>query len=537
MKFEPWRQPFALIGLFSIASLIWAGNAQAQLTDQTQTPNAAGRGIALSLEEQIGVGQGDVTTPDSSLYIIKRDPARAVRRGRQLFQRKFTRAQGQGPRTVTDGIGGPIGDPNSIANNGALGAGLADSCALCHGQPRGSAGFGGDVVTRPDGRNAPHLFGLGLQEQLADEITQDLRAIQAEAIATAVDTGNPTQKKLISKRIYYGKITALPDGSVDTSRVQGVNPDLRVRPFFAQGDTISMREFIVGAFKAEMGLETADPCLLTAIDGGVCTTPAGMVLDGSLDKFEAPPIDDGADDGDLDGVTEEIDPALVDFMEFYLLNYFKPGSGEQNRWTKNGLENMGKIGCLQCHKQNLKINADRRIADVETSFDPKKGNFNRLFAEAKTLFDVVDDGETLPQLLPKKDKFIVKNIFTDFKRHDLGPNFHEINYDGSVQKEMMTEPLWGVGSTAPYGHDGRSINLREVILRHGGEARKSRNKFVKLNRNRQGEVIKFLESLILFPPDSTASNLNPGDPSTPGFPQVGHGSINLGALFQTPGPE
>jgi CxxC motif-containing protein (DUF1111 family) len=34
----------------------------------------------------------------------------------------------------------------------------------------------------------------------------------------------------------------------------------------------------------------------------------------------------------------------------------------------------------------------------------------------------------------------------------------------------MTEPLWGVGSTAPYGHDGRSINLREVILRHGGEA-------------------------------------------------------------------
>ncbi|GJL78905.1 MAG: hypothetical protein NPINA01_18940 [Nitrospinaceae bacterium] len=537
MKFQNFKQTSIFVALFSIATMVGAGDAQAQLTDQTQTPNAAGRGIALSLEEQIGAGQGDLTTPDSSLYIIKRDPARAVRRGRQLFQRKFTKAQGQGPRTVTDGIGGPIGDPNSIANNGALGAGLADSCALCHGQPRGSAGFGGDVVTRPDGRNAPHLFGLGLQEQLADEITQELRALRAEAIATSVDTGQATQRKLISKGIYYGKITGLPDGSVDTSQVQGVDPDLRVRPFFAQGGTISMREFIVGALKAEMGLEAADPCLLTAFNGGVCTTPAGMVLDGSLDTIEAPPIDVGSDDGDLDGVTEEIDPALVDFLEFYLLNYFKPGLAEQTKSTKKGLKHMKRVGCLTCHKQNLTINADRRIADVETRFDPGSTEFNRLFAEARTLIEEVDDGQPLPQLLPKKEPFVVKYIFTDFKRHDLGPNFHEINYDGTVQTEMMTEPLWGVGSTAPYGHDARSINLKEVILRHGGEALQSRNGFKRLNKKKQEEIIEFLETLILFPPDSTASNLNPGDPNTPGYPQVGHGSINLGALFQTPGPE
>lgn len=40
-------------------------------------------------------------------------------------------------------------------------------------------------------------------------------------------------------------------------------------------------------------------------------------------------------------------------------------------------------------------------------------------------------------------------------------------------------PLWGVGNTAPYGHDGRSINLLEVILRHGGEAEESRGAFEK----------------------------------------------------------
>jgi hypothetical protein len=529
MESKTHQQTIILSTLFSIISLIWVGSSQAQLTDQTQTPNIAGRGIALSLEQQIGAGQGDELTPDSSLYIIKRDPARAVRRGRQLFQRKFTKAQGQGPR-VADGIG-------DIAGIGALGAGLADSCALCHGLPRGSAGFGGDVVTRPDGRNAPHLFGLGLQEQLADEITWDLRNIQGEAITTAQSSGSPVQKKLISKGISYGVIIGLPDGSVDTSQVEGVDPDLRVRPFFAQGGTISIREFIVGALKAEMGLETADPCLQTASAGGICTTPAGLVLDGSWDSIEAPPITAGNTDGDLDGVTEEIDPAVVDYLEFYLLNYFKPGFGERTRGNRTGLKTMRKIGCLECHTENLTVESDRRIADVETKFDPKNGIFNRMFAKAKTLFEPVDDGQALPKLLPKKDPFLVKSIFADFKRHDLGPNFHEINYDGTVQTEMMTEPLWGVGSTAPYGHDGRSTSLKEVILRHGGEAQKSKNKFVKLGRGRQDAVINFLETLVLFPPDSTASNLNPGDPTASNFPQEGHGSINLGALFQTEGPE
>ena len=525
------------IALLSLVILLILSNTvYAQLTDQTQTPNTAGRGIALSLEQQIGDGQGDINTPNTSQYIIRRDPARAIRRGRQIFQRKFTRAQGQGPRH-NDGIGGPIGSPTSIEHVGALGAGLADSCAQCHGIPRGSAGFGGDVVTRPDGRNAPHLFGLGLQEQLADEITTDLRAIRDQAVADATASQTDVTLRLVSKRTRYGRITAHPDGTVDTSRVEGVDLDLRVRPFFAEGGTISMREFIVGAFNAEMGMQSPDPCLVTASGGGLCVTPSGMVLDGSKDTIEAPPVATSGEDGDSDGVVNEIDPAVVDFMEFYLLNYFKPGTGDQNRKTRNGLRHMKRIGCTECHQQNMTIESDRRVADVNTVFNPRKGHFNRLYATAETKFVAVDDGDPLPQLVPEKKSFIVRNIFTDFKRHDLGPNFHELNYDGTPQLEMMTEPLWGVGSTAPYGHDGRSINLMEVILRHGGEAQRSRDRFNRLSKNQQNEVIEFLESLILFPPDSTASNLNPGDPNTVGFPQFGHGSINLGALFQTPGPE
>lgn len=50
--------------------------------------------------------------------------------------------------------------------------------------------------------------------------------------------------------------------------------------------------------------------------------------------------------------------------------------------------------------------------------------------------------------------FLVEDIFTDFKRHDLGSNFHERNYDGTVRTHFLTTPLWCVGSTSPYGHDG-----------------------------------------------------------------------------------
>ena len=55
----------------------------------------AGGAINKSFAQQIGAGRGDIFTPDSSLFIINRDPARAIRRGRQIFQRKFQRGAGQ----------------------------------------------------------------------------------------------------------------------------------------------------------------------------------------------------------------------------------------------------------------------------------------------------------------------------------------------------------------------------------------------------------------------------------------------------------
>jgi hypothetical protein len=388
-----------------LLACLWPVLAWGQLADQTQAPNKAKVGIAKSLQDEVGTGRGDAMTPGSSIFIIDRDPFRSVRRGRQLFQRKFTRVQGQGPNE-----GDGVGDLNT---DNAIGAGLSDSCALCHGRPRGSAGVGGNVATRPDSRDAPHLFGLGLREMLADEITSDLRNIREQAIELARKGGGTVTLPLSSKGINYGSITATASGEVDYSQVRGVDHDLRVKPFNAEGSTISIREFVVTAMHRELGLEVNDPDLAKASAGGRVVTPSGMVLDGSRDKITPPPPPD-AESGQY-----EIDPAVVDHLEFYLLNYFKPGLGKQESTTEHGRAVFNQIGCNSCHISDLRINHDRRVADVQTVYDPVNGNFNTLFATATALVKTVYDGSGHPPLqLPQGNPFLVQNIFTDFKRRN-----------------------------------------------------------------------------------------------------------------------
>jgi hypothetical protein len=172
---------------------------------------------------------------------------------------------------------------------------------------------------------------------------------------------------------------------------------------------------------------------------------------------------------------------------------------------------------------------------VETVYDAERGNFNHLFSTAVPLINVIDDHDGFPtRKIPRMGSFQVTNFFSDLKRHDLGPNFWERNYDGSLQKQFLTTALWGVGTTAPYGHDGRSTNLTEVILRHGGEAQSPRDAFAALAPAERSDLLEFLQSLVLFPPDDTASNLDPGDRLADGFPQIKHGAIKLTVLFNDP---
>ncbi|MDH3503909.1 MAG: hypothetical protein OEM58_05195 [Nitrospirota bacterium] len=75
-----------------------------------------------------------------------------------------------------------------------------------------------------------------------------------------------------------------------------------------------------------------------------------------------------------------------------------------------------------------------------------------------------------------------------------------------------------------------------MVGHHGARrgSKNARDRFARLSDESQGQVVNFLQTLVLFSLDDTASHLNPGDSQTQKFPQYGHGNIALPALFNNP---
>src|SRR5690606_41831449 len=113
------------------------------------------------------------------------------------------------------------------------------------------------------------------------------------------------------------------------------------------------------------------------------------------------------DDPDGDGVVDEFPTSVVDHMEFYLLNYFRPATYEQAFYELLGRHTMASIGCTQCHVPDLVVERDRRVADVDTVFAPDRPGFNRLFATARPLVVEHPDHSGHPaRMLPAGERFV-----------------------------------------------------------------------------------------------------------------------------------
>ena len=92
-------------------------------------------------------------------------------------------------------------------------------------------------------------------------------------------------------------------------------------------------------------------------------------------------------------------------------------------------------------------------------------------------------------------------VFSDLKRHriadDERPYFaNEHLAQRFVNRDVFLTPrLWGVGSTAPYGHRGDITTLDEAISHHGGDAADSRRAYEALAEPDRKRIIEFLLSL------------------------------------------
>jgi hypothetical protein len=192
--------------------------------------------------------------------------ARAFELGDELFETRFNSLDGVGanvgqhlrfsrvPRADLDGPGewathqplratGPNAQTCNDCHNQPVADGAGGASANVHRDPLHSGAMGSFIT-----RNAPHLFGLGALQRLAEEMTAGLQGIREQARATACATGMPQSRALAAKGVSYGTITATPNATpcsavVDTSAVAGVDATLVVKPFQWKGSTATLRDF------------------------------------------------------------------------------------------------------------------------------------------------------------------------------------------------------------------------------------------------------------------------------------------------------
>jgi hypothetical protein len=260
----------------------------------------------------------------------------------------------------------------------------------------------------------------------------------------------------VSKGISFGYLVADGVGGVDTSHIQGVDEDLIVRPFGRKGEFSSIRAFDLDAARFHMGMQPVEV--------------VGQYID-----------------DDRDGVVNELLPGEISALDIFLATMDRPRQKKLDREVRLGFEHFQDIGCAECHRPALQTESRYLgFSYPEVPADPQQNIFYRVdLNRAPSRFDKGDEGG------------IVVELFSDLKRHDMGPGLAESFHRASDKRntEFITAKLWGVADTAPYLHDGRALTLFEAIGLHGGDAQTARDRFLALPAVNQSVLIAFLKTL------------------------------------------
>ena len=496
-----------------------------------------------------------------------------IQYGEQLFNAKFTIQEGAG-RPFSKGTGAPISDSSSPLvfprNFDRISSPDANSCSGCHNAP--VPGAGGDRVTevfvlaqRFDHLNFDHndrtptrgavdesqtfvamenstndpmthgatndrktigMNGSGFVEMLARQITADL---QAERDATPPGTS----MALLSKGISFGTLTHNPDGSWNTSRVQGlaapslsssaaVPPSLIIRPLHQVGNVISIRQFSNNAFNHHHGMQSEERFGL-----GV--------------------------DADGDNVVNELTTADLTAVSLFQATLAVPGRVIPNdpaveRAVLKGEHLFDQIGCNSCHVDALPLTADNNpglpgrpgwiyfepnpynpgqhgipnspnlLCPNPLPSDCSRGSANYPVSAPALTVDLTSDALPLPRLHAHRGVVMVP-AYTDLKLHDISatadpasdPECEPLDQNqpaGSTgffagNCKFITRKLWGFyNQGGAFMHHGKFTTAREAVEAHNGEALPQRRAFDALSADEQNALIEFLKSLQVLPPGS-----------------------------------
>jgi hypothetical protein len=360
----------------------------------------------------------------------------------------------------------------------------AHSCASCHNRPRSGGGgdFASNVFVTTDSdfvgeRVTLSLFGSGPIEALAIEMTRELQATRMAAITQAFLSGRQIPGRLMAKGIDFGSIVARPDGTVDTTGVRGVSPDLVVRPFHQAGAAVSLRQFTHEGMNQHMGIQTQELF-------GRNTDPDG------------------------DGITDELTIGDMTAISLFQAQLGTPGrvlpaDPVRRQAARDGEALFNAIGCTACHIPALRL--DNPVFQEPNPFNPE---WKIPFAVAIPIgFDMTQTGES-PRLEPASGGGAIVRAYTDLKRHNLCDELDRyfcnetVSQVGAPPSTFLTRKLWDIGSSAAFGHRGDLSTISEAIEHHAGEARPSLNNYRQLSSYEQAAVVEFLKTLRILPPGS-----------------------------------
>jgi hypothetical protein len=458
--------------------------------------------------------------------------ARLFKAGSDLFHAAFNGVDGVGVAQRPDGT-----TVNRFAPLGPGGP-AAQSCGECHNTPAAAAAglAHSSVVHAPpkvqppfDARAATSLFGDGILQLLAQEMTEELQATRDAMLAAAKAVpGTRVTRELQSKGTTFGSIaataTSATDVSVDVARLEGIDPDLVVRPMGWKGDAPIVRSITRGAAGGGMGMQPEEV---------VWKRPGG----------------DQLRDLDSDGVSRELSVGDVTAMTIYSaaqetptelsrlvsLGYVQAPSAEDASRVERGRTLFAEVGCASCHRPEMPLTNtrfeeptsrgnghyyDQALAKLDRDYDPKR----------PAAFDILTDAQP-PRAESRNGGGATIRLYGDLKRHAMGrlladrtgpsqPSIasgDDLKYAGEAVNipadVFLTAELWGVGNTGPWLHDNRAGTLREAVLLHGedqppasgqpgrSEAQESRDAFKARPATDQDALIAFLLSLRTFSPE------------------------------------
>jgi len=440
--------------------------------------------------------------------------------GEILFSARFTTEDGVGRPFATQAIL-PTKRRRAAQTPFSRTAGLdANACASCHHQPSigGAGDFAANVfvsegfsqadfdTTDPqfsNERNTNHLFGAGLIELLAREMTQDLQRLRGEALKQSAASGDVVEQALESKGVDFGSLRAHPDGRVDTRPLDGVDIDLVVRPFGQKGVMTSLRQFTVNALNHHHGMQADE-------------------------RFGARWT--GEADHDGDGHESEITAGDVSALVAWQASLPPPGkhSPDNPLWqqaARRGEARFEALGCAHCHRPALPLDSTvfrdpgpydaagtLRSGEATSDSGSNKGPGSGRDPESDSRLHVVPDLQydlgmlAAVAALPKDaEGRVLVPLWGDLKRHTIADTTiaalgNEHLSQRFVERNVfMTGELWGVASTGPYGHRGDMTTLAEIIDAHGGEARAARDAWGVLDAAARDEIIAFLKTLVIDP--------------------------------------